>query len=254
MRERAGAHRPGAEPLDAVAEAVPAARRRASTPWSPRSPSTGSTPRRATPRSRASCARAAPWRWSGTGATRASPGCASSRASPTRTPATRRATAAATGAAASTATRPSRRSSGAPGRTAASAGRDVVLARAASMSFVAALDEEPREQPARPSSRELLDTHPGHARPRRRRAPLRDRAVHHAQADDAPERRCRAAPWAARLAVQASRLVPVEVLLELPVVDLLAIVGPFGALLADEGVVDVLAERRCAAPSRPRAP
>ena len=38
-------------------------------------------------------------------------------------------------------------------------GRDVVLARAASMSFVAALDEEPRERVVAEVA-ELLDTHP----------------------------------------------------------------------------------------------
>ena len=181
MRELLAQTAPAAELLDAVAEAIPLADASVDA-VSPRSRSTGSIPRPPRPRSRASCA---PGRRRGPDlepARRARrPGCASSRASSTRAPATRRATARATGAAASTPIRRSRRSSCETWPHRGAEGRDVVLARVASMSFVAALDEEPRARLLAEVA-DLLDTHPGHARPRRRRAALRDGALHHAQA------------------------------------------------------------------------
>ena len=175
------------------------------------------------------------------------PGCASSRASSTRRPATFRATRMAPGAAASTAnpafeplelrTWPHRGAAGS--RRGARARRVDELRRALGEEARARLLAGGRGAP-RHASR--------HTRPRRHGAALRDRALHDAQArSEAAAPSCQAA---ARRAVATGGLVPVEVLLELPVVDLLAVVGPFLALLAEEGVVDVVAERRCAAPSR----
>ena len=226
MRELLARTAPAAEPLDAVAEAIPLARRERRRRRSPRRRSTGSIPRPRRPRSRASSRPAALvaliWNRRDERVDVDARALAHPRRARRRRAALRARALWRRGFDGNPAFAPLElRTWPHRGRP----GRDVVLARVASMSFVAALDEEPRARLLAEVA-DLLDTHPGHARPRRRRAALRDGALHHAaSASAAAPPSCSGGSSARRSA--DGGLVPVEVLLELPVVHLLAVVGPF---------------------------